>query len=122
MFKYYIPISLLGIQYKILAKILATRLAKVENEVVSSEQTTFIDGRQILDGPLMLNEIVDSYKKKRKKLMIFKTDFEKAFDSLSWEYLDRVMSCLRIGSKWKGWIQSCLSSARSSVLINGSPT
>ncbi|GJV24561.1 putative RNA-directed DNA polymerase, eukaryota, reverse transcriptase zinc-binding domain protein [Tanacetum coccineum] len=114
--KDYRPISLLGIQYKIIAKVLATRLAKVVNEVVRFEQTTSIQGRQILDGPLMLSEIVDWYKKKRKKLIIFIIDFEKAFDSLSWEYLDHVMSCLGFGSKWRGWIQSCLSSARSSAM------
>lgn len=75
MVKDYQPISLFGIQYKIVAKILAARLAKVVNEVVSFEQTTFIQGRQILDGPLMLSEIVDWYTKKNKKLMIFKNRF-----------------------------------------------
>nr|GEV43230.1 hypothetical protein [Tanacetum cinerariifolium] len=57
--KDYRPSSLLSIQYKFIAKVLATRLAKVLNEVVSYEQTTFIQGCQILDGPLMLSEIVD---------------------------------------------------------------
>ncbi|KAL4589632.1 hypothetical protein LXL04_002540 [Taraxacum kok-saghyz] len=54
----YRPISLIGIQYKILAKILALRLAKVVNFVVGGEQSAFIKGRKILDGPLMVNELV----------------------------------------------------------------
>nr|GFA63080.1 RNA-directed DNA polymerase, eukaryota, reverse transcriptase zinc-binding domain protein [Tanacetum cinerariifolium] len=49
------PISLIGAQYKIIAKVLANRLAKVIDSMISQEQTTFIKNRQILDGPLMLN-------------------------------------------------------------------
>ncbi|GKD78986.1 hypothetical protein Tco_1341607, partial [Tanacetum coccineum] len=47
------PISLIGAQYKIIAKILANRLAEVIDSVISREQTAFIKHRQILDGPLM---------------------------------------------------------------------
>ncbi|GJT09442.1 putative RNA-directed DNA polymerase, eukaryota, reverse transcriptase zinc-binding domain protein [Tanacetum coccineum] len=79
----YRPISLIGIQYKIIAKVMGLRLAKVVDSVVSMEQSSFIKGRQILDGPLMVNEILELYKKKKKKVMIFIVDFEKAFDSLS---------------------------------------
>ncbi|GKF42320.1 RNA-directed DNA polymerase, eukaryota, reverse transcriptase zinc-binding domain protein, partial [Tanacetum coccineum] len=46
------PISLIGIHYKIIAKILANRLSKVIDKIVSKEQSAFIAGRQILDGPI----------------------------------------------------------------------
>ncbi|GJY39484.1 putative RNA-directed DNA polymerase, eukaryota, reverse transcriptase zinc-binding domain protein [Tanacetum coccineum] len=75
--KDYRPISLIGVQYKIIAN----RMAKVIDKVVSNEQSAFILGRQILDGPLMLSEVIEWYKKKHKKLVVFKVDFEKAFDS-----------------------------------------
>ncbi|GJT56960.1 putative RNA-directed DNA polymerase, eukaryota, reverse transcriptase zinc-binding domain protein [Tanacetum coccineum] len=51
------PISLIGIHYKIIAKILANRLSKVIDKIVSIEKSAFILGRQILDGPLILSEI-----------------------------------------------------------------
>ncbi|GJT95774.1 putative RNA-directed DNA polymerase, eukaryota, reverse transcriptase zinc-binding domain protein [Tanacetum coccineum] len=54
------PISLIDIHYKIIAKILAKRLSKVIDKIVSKEQSTFIAGRQILDGPIILNHILDS--------------------------------------------------------------
>ncbi|GKE09123.1 RNA-directed DNA polymerase, eukaryota [Tanacetum coccineum] len=50
------PISLIGCQYKIVGKILANRLSSVIGSLVSKEQSTFIHGRQILDGPLILSE------------------------------------------------------------------
>ncbi|GKB64910.1 RNA-directed DNA polymerase, eukaryota, reverse transcriptase zinc-binding domain protein, partial [Tanacetum coccineum] len=79
--KDYRPISLISLHYKIVAKILANRLSKVIDSIISPEQSAFILGQQILDGPLILSEIIDWYKKCKKKLMLFKVDFEKAFDS-----------------------------------------
>ncbi|GKE18651.1 hypothetical protein Tco_1426228 [Tanacetum coccineum] len=52
------PISLIGMQYKIIAKILANRLSKVIDKVVSLEQSAFISGRKILDGLIMLSELM----------------------------------------------------------------
>nr|GEY10811.1 RNA-directed DNA polymerase, eukaryota, reverse transcriptase zinc-binding domain protein [Tanacetum cinerariifolium] len=51
-------------------------------------------GRNILDGPLILNEVISWYQKRKKELMIFKVDFEKAFDSIRWDFLDLVMEKL----------------------------
>ncbi|GJQ97241.1 putative RNA-directed DNA polymerase, eukaryota, reverse transcriptase zinc-binding domain protein [Tanacetum coccineum] len=85
------PISLIGIHYKIIAKILAKRLAKLIDKIISKEQSAFIAGRQILDGPLILTEIIEWYKIWKKKLLIFKVDFEKAFDSISWKFLDHIL-------------------------------
>ncbi|GKD16835.1 putative RNA-directed DNA polymerase, eukaryota, reverse transcriptase zinc-binding domain protein [Tanacetum coccineum] len=116
------PISLIGIYYKIIAKILANRLSKVIDKIVSKEQSAFIAGRQILDGPVILSEIIEWYKKRKKKLLIFKVDFEKAFDSISWNYLIHILDSFGFGNKWCSWIKACLNSSRASILINGSPT
>ncbi|GJS00740.1 RNA-directed DNA polymerase, eukaryota, reverse transcriptase zinc-binding domain protein [Tanacetum coccineum] len=61
-------------------------------------------------------------KKEKKQLLIFKVDFEKAFDSISWNYLDHILDTLGFGLKWHSWIKTCLSSSRASILVNGSPT
>ncbi|GJY26569.1 RNA-directed DNA polymerase, eukaryota, reverse transcriptase zinc-binding domain protein [Tanacetum coccineum] len=116
------PISLIGIHYKIIAKIIANRLSKVIDRIVSKEQSTFIAGQQILDRPLILNEVIDWFKKIKKKMLIFKVDFEKAFYSVSWKNLDFVLLSLGFSSKWRSWIRACLHSSRASILINGSPT
>lgn len=100
---------------------LANRLSHVVDFLVIREQMGFIKGRQILDGPLIVNEILDWYKKKKKILMFFKVDFEKHFDLVSWDFLERVMLFLGFGYKWIRWIHGCLNSATTSVLVNGSP-
>ncbi|GJV49827.1 RNA-directed DNA polymerase, eukaryota, reverse transcriptase zinc-binding domain protein [Tanacetum coccineum] len=53
------PISIIGIHYKIIAKILANRLSKVFSKIVSYEQSVFIKDHQILDGLLILSEVID---------------------------------------------------------------
>ncbi|GJZ90239.1 putative RNA-directed DNA polymerase, eukaryota, reverse transcriptase zinc-binding domain protein [Tanacetum coccineum] len=115
-------ISLIGCQYKIIGKILANRLSTVIGSCISAEQSAFIKGRNILDGPFILNEVLAWYRNRKRGLMIFKVDFEKAFDSVRWDYLDSVMEKLGFGNKWRSWIHGCFSNARSSVLVNGSPT
>ncbi|GJY07164.1 RNA-directed DNA polymerase, eukaryota, reverse transcriptase zinc-binding domain protein, partial [Tanacetum coccineum] len=95
------PICLIGCQYKIIGKLLANRLSRVIRSCVSVEQTAFIKGRNILDGPLILNECMAWYRKKKKKLMVFKVDFEKAYDSLRWDYLDVIMENIGFGHKWR---------------------
>ncbi|GJX97095.1 RNA-directed DNA polymerase, eukaryota, reverse transcriptase zinc-binding domain protein [Tanacetum coccineum] len=62
------------------------------------------------------------YRKKKKGFMVFKVDFEKAYDSLRWYYLDVVMENLRFSSKWRKWIAGCMSNSRASIMVNGSPT
>nr|GEW86342.1 hypothetical protein [Tanacetum cinerariifolium] len=65
------------------------------NHLASSQKkSAFIKGRNILDGPLNLNKVMAWYRKRKKKLMLFKVDFEKAFDSLRWDFLDFVMEKL----------------------------
>ncbi|XP_076929431.1 putative mitochondrial protein AtMg01250 [Bidens hawaiensis] len=49
-------------------------------------------------------------------------DFEKAYDHLNWKFLDSVMAQMKFPDKWRSWIYGIVSSAKSSVLVNGSPT
>ncbi|GJV57301.1 RNA-directed DNA polymerase, eukaryota [Tanacetum coccineum] len=116
------PISLIGSIYKIIAKILANRLILVIPDLINEVQTAFFPNRQILDGPFILNELISWCKHKKVNAMIFKVDFEKAFDSVRWDYLDDILKSFGFGDTWRSWISGCLNSAKGSVLINGSPT
>ncbi|GJX09413.1 RNA-directed DNA polymerase, eukaryota [Tanacetum coccineum] len=116
------PISLIGSLYKIIAKILTNRLVGVLGSIVNEVQSAFIENRQILDGPFILNEVLSWCKKRNKQSLIFKVDFEKAYDSVRWDFLDDALSKFGFGVKWRKWIYCCLHSSRGSIIINGSPT
>ncbi|GJW74963.1 RNA-directed DNA polymerase, eukaryota [Tanacetum coccineum] len=116
------PISLIGSLYKIIAKILANRLVGVLGDIVNEVQSAFVADRQILDGPFILNEVMQWCKMKKKQSLVFKVDFEKAYDSVRWDFLDDILGKFGFGDKWRTWIQRCLKSSRGSIIINGSPT
>ncbi|GKF85897.1 RNA-directed DNA polymerase, eukaryota, reverse transcriptase zinc-binding domain protein, partial [Tanacetum coccineum] len=62
-------------------------------------QSAFVADRQILDGPFILNEVLQWCRKKRKHALIFKVDFEKAYDSVRWDFLDDVLDKFGFGVK-----------------------
>lgn len=94
-------ITLIDYKYKVIAKILANRIAKVIDYIVSPEQFTFSKGRQFLDGPMILNELHSWCKAHNHQTMVFKVDFQKAFDSIRWDFLDDLLSKFGFGSKWR---------------------
>jgi hypothetical protein len=116
------PISLVGSLYKIVAKLLANRLRLVIGSVISEAQTAFVRDRQILDGILIANEVVDEARKYKKELLLFKVDFEKAYDSVDWGYLDAVLGKMEFPPLWRKWMRECVCTAKASVLVNDSPT
>ncbi|GKC82014.1 RNA-directed DNA polymerase, eukaryota, reverse transcriptase zinc-binding domain protein [Tanacetum coccineum] len=118
----YRPISLIGCMYKVLAKLLATRLSKIIHKLIRPNQTAFLSRRQILDGCLIANEIFNVAKAENLKLLLFKVDSEKAFDSVNWDFLIDIMHQMGFGPRWCKWIRACVSSTSISILLNGSPT
>ena len=115
------PISLVGGLYKILSKVLANRIKRVMVRFISQSQSAFVEGRQILDAVLIANEVVDSILRRKESGLICKLDIEKAYDSISWEFVFQVMDRMGFGNRWMSWIKWCVSTASFSVLFNGSP-
>jgi hypothetical protein len=120
--KYYRPISLLGCLYKLLAKVLARRLATVMNSIISQNQSAFLKGRNLGDGVLVINEIVDFAKKSNADCLILKVDFEKAYDSVDWGFLMYMMERVGMSPRWRAWMKACVCGGSMSILVNGSPT
>ncbi|GKV32323.1 hypothetical protein SLEP1_g40939 [Rubroshorea leprosula] len=116
------PISLIGVMYKVIAKLLANRLCAVVDKIIGESQMAFVGGRQMADSIVIANEIIDEVKRKKKASFAFKVDFEKAYDHVCWEFLQYIMSRMGFKSKWRRWIDECLRTVEVSVLINCSNT
>jgi len=120
--KDFCPISLLGSLYKLLAKVLARRLAGVMNSIISSTQSAFLKGRNLVDGVLVVNELVGYPRKVKKECLIFKVDFEKAYDSVDWGFLEYMLYRVGMSEKWVAWMKACVCGGSKSILVNGCPT
>jgi hypothetical protein len=63
--KQFRPICLIGVDYKWITKVLTKRLSLVADSVVNMTQTTFILGRNILEGMVILHEAMHELKRKK---------------------------------------------------------
>lgn len=116
------PICIIGSLYKILSKLLSARLREVVGKLVSSNQTAFIPGRNILDGVLVVNEVLDLAKREKRSVVILKVDFEKAYDRVSWNFIRYILRRMGYGVRWMKLMESYIFTSSMSVLINGSTT
>lgn len=89
---------------------------------MSPNKTTFVPGRQLMDGALVANEVVDYATKEKKECLLFKVDFEKAYDKVCWDYLRFMMRMMGFGDKWMRWMEDTVFTSHMSVLVNRSPT
>jgi hypothetical protein len=85
------PIALINVVFKIVSKAFALKLDPISHRVISPNQTAFIKGRFILDGALVLQEIIHELKREKLGGSLLKIDFEKAYDRVNWESLVEVL-------------------------------
>jgi hypothetical protein len=94
--------------YKLFTKILASRLMKVVDDIISENQATFIKDRNILEGLLILHEVIHELSSKKQSGIILKLDFEKAYDKVHWEFMEEVLILKDFLGKWIEWIKQAL--------------
>lgn len=61
------PVSLIGSMYKIIAKVLASRMKGVMGSLIGESQSTFIKGKNIFDGVVVLHEVVEEARASKKE-------------------------------------------------------
>ena len=80
-------ICLLNVSFKIFTKVATIRINSVADHLVSPTQTAFMQGRNILEGVVIRHETVHELHRKNQSGIIFKIDFEKAYDKVQWDFL-----------------------------------
>jgi hypothetical protein len=99
--KQYRPICLLNVDYKWFTKVLTMRLAHA-NKLISLAQTAFIPGRFILEGIIMLHEVLHYLRVHHQQGIILKLDFEKTYDKVQWSFMMEVLRRKNFPAKWVG--------------------
>ncbi|XP_060195114.1 uncharacterized protein LOC132624337 [Lycium barbarum] len=121
--KDYRPIACCTTIYKIIAKVLTSRLKTVIDGLIGCCQSAFIEGRHILDNIIFSHELLKGYNRKWISLRcVLKVDLRKAYDTLEWVFLERVLLDLRFPYKFVKWIMECITTVSYSLLLNGGLT
>jgi exonuclease III len=100
------PISLLNVDYKIVAKLLATRLKRIINSLVHPDQYGFVPGRYIGCPIRMLQDLLEYSQENNLTGLAIQLDIEKAFDTLEWDFMHSVLRAFGITGYFLEWIQT----------------
>ena len=114
----YRPICLLNVSFKIFTKVATNRLSLVADKVVSPTQTAFLRGRNILEGVVILHETIHELHRKKMSGVVFKIDFEKAYDKVKWPFLLQALRMKGFSTKWISWVRSFISGGSVAVNVN----
>jgi hypothetical protein len=123
-FKDFRPISLCNVTYKLISKIIVSRLRPFLDGIVSPLQNSFIPGRSTKDNAIVFQEVLHSMRKSKKKNgdMVFKLDLEKAYDRVNWSFLKDTLVKFNFPSKVISLIMFGISASSNTILWNGSKT
>ena len=113
------PISLLNCDYKIAAKAVATRMKRVLPDIINNDQTGFLKGRSIGENVRLLNSVISYAEQQNIPGMLLFIDFEKAFDTLDWKFLEKTLRLYNFGDSLITWIRLLYTDISSSIQNNG---
>ena len=113
------PISLLNTDYKILAHALSHRLQKVLPEIISKDQNAYMKGRFIGYNIRTILDIIEITNTNKLKTTIAFLDFEKAFDKLNWEFINKCLAAFGFGPNLLKWVKLMYNDISSCVINNG---
>lgn len=117
--KNYRPISLLNIDYKIYASILAKRLALVIGDLVHPDQCGFIPGRSTFDNARLLCNLIDRAAADTSPYVALSLDAEKAFDRLEWSFLFSVLTWFGLREDFINKVKLLYAKTSARVFANG---
>ena len=113
------PISLTSVLYKMATNVIASRLKKALSDLISQSQTGFIKGRFIGESTRLVYDVMNYTEVKKIKGLLMFIDFEKAFDSVSWKFMYKVLRHFNFSEEFVNWITLFNNKITASVLQVG---
>ena len=117
--KSWCPLSLLNSDYKILAKLLANRLRLTLTEIINPDQIWYMKDCFIGENTRLIDNVIDYCKHTLQPCIILLTDFEKAFDTINWNFLQKRLTHFGFGPNFRRWMSVLYTDIESCVTNNG---
>ena len=113
------PISLVNVDTKIMTKAIASRIKNVLPDIIHPNQTGYVKDRFIGETIRSVYDVMDfTVKENIPGLMLF-IDFQKAFDSVEWEFLFKCLEAFNFGTDFLHWVKVFYKNIQSCILNNG---
>ena len=114
----YRPICMLNVPFKIFTKVLNNRAMTTAHKTISKVQSAFIKGRYILDNVAVLHETLHSLHKSKCDAVIFKVDFEKAYDKINWDFMLSTLKMKGFPDKFIRWTKAVIHNGKVAITLN----
>ena len=113
------PITLLNVDYKIASGSIANRIKNNIGSIVSDSQKGFVKGRYMGECIRLVYDVIQKIDEKKINGTILLIDFEKAFDSLEWSFIDKSLEYFGFGPLLRKWITTFYTDVESFIMNNG---
>lgn len=88
--------------------------------MISPCQSAFVKGRLLIENVLLASELVQRFNQSSiSRRGVLKVDLRKAFDSLNWEFILRVLEAANFPETYVNWVKQCLTTTSFSINVNG---
>ena len=112
------PIRLLNVSFKIFTKVGTNRLTQIAHSMVRPTQTAFMPSRHILEGVVVLHETLHEIHSKKLDGVVFKVDFEKAYDKVKWPFLQQALRMKGFDEAWRKQVESFVQGGSVGIKVN----
>ncbi|KAL0290490.1 UNVERIFIED_CONTAM: Transposon TX1 uncharacterized protein [Sesamum calycinum] len=113
------PISCCNVIYKVITKILVSRIRESLDLLISPSQNAFVPGRLISECPSCPRTLFGYNQCRLPPRCALKVDLRKAYDTVEWDFLIATLQMFGFPDMFIGWIEECVTSAHYSVVVNG---
>ena len=120
----YRPISLINVDLKLLTKILTTRVNSFLARYIHPDQVGFVPHRQAPDQTRRIIDIISALNSGwdgggQRGALLLGLDLQKAFDSLSWDYLFFILERYGFGSHFLTTLRTIYNAPVANLVVKG---
>ena len=111
-----------SVDYKIASKVIAKKIENVLPRIIHPDQIGFVKGRYIGQNIRLINDILEQTKLQNIPGILLLLDFQKAFDTIKWSFIQNTLNLLNFGDGIKWWVSTFYTTPKSAVLNDGFST